>query len=129
MAIITTAEALAFLDITAAEVGPGNISIADGSYTLAQVQAAMSTALNAFSTPTPTGTVYLAGSYDEDAETFTIDSTSDETLIFEYTLSDGNYYFTFANEEGEQSWAEEDLDPDGQVEAMVNAVNTFIASY
>jgi hypothetical protein len=129
MAIITTAEALAFLDITAAEVGPGNISIADGTYTLSEVQAAMDTALNAFSTPTPTGRVYLAGSYDEDAETFTIDSTSDETLIYEYTLSGGSYYFTFSNEQGEQTPAEEDLDPDGQVEAMVNAVNQFIANY
>ena len=129
MAIITLAEALAFLDITEAEVGPGNISIADGTYTLAQVQAAMDTALNAFSTPTPTGTVYLAGTYDEDAETFTIDSNSDETLIFEYTLSGGNYYFTFSNESGDQTPTEEDLDPDGQVEALVNAVDKFITNY
>jgi hypothetical protein len=129
MSIITLAEALAFLDITDAEVGPGNISITDGTYTLAQLQTAMSTALNAFSSPTPTGTVYLAGTYDEDAETFAIDSTSAETLIFDYTLSGSTYSFTFSNDEGDQTPTTTDLDPDGQVEAMVNAVDKFISNY
>lgn len=129
MAIITLAEALAFLDITAAEVGPGSISIADGTYTLVQIQAAMDTALNAFSTPTPTGTVYLAGTYDVDAETFAIDSTSDETLEFIYTLSGGNYTFTFTHVLGVQTITTANLDPDGQVETIVNAVEKFIENY
>jgi hypothetical protein len=129
MSIISLTEALDFLDIMEPEEGPGSISVTDGDYTEAEALVELNAAINQFDTATSTGTLYIAGSYDEQTTTYTFDSSASTTLIWTYVNDDGNLTFTFDHEAGEQEATTADLDPDDVVQDLLDAADKFVKIY
>lgn len=129
MSIISLSEALTFLDIIEPTPGPGNVSVPNGTYTFAQLETALASALNQFNDPTPTGVIYLSGTYDVDTDEHTIDDTSDGVLKYDYALSSSTYTITFTHTAGVQTIATTDLDPDDVVQDILDAVDQYVKNY